>query len=278
MEIERTHCKRFREEDYKFTSNKKGRFEKTPETNCIDALPEELLLQILTNLSECDEFIIPPLVCRTWKRISDDEHLWSEWYFKIFGKQTDLFCEKPSKLQFKEAIELEKKIAAHFPQLIINAFGGARAIVSLPILLTEKNLISLFHYCMSVECKSPLTLLIFDDGSTGLMIRYANSKNPLNKICTFLLFFDDNPCPGWRFESFKLFDKCLGHYYSGVFNRLIYKGHRPPYTNYYRHLDFLEDYFTRLIRRQPCGDISGYGAEAEEIDPSIEGACRIYLA
>lgn len=265
----------------KFTSDKIGRIE-MPETNFIDALPEELFLLIFSNLAFYNELGLIPLVSKKWKRMSDDEQLSSFFLFKFYGKSPDPSIKKSPKLQLKEAIELEKKIASEYPGWIKKAFGGARAIASLPTLNTQKSLEHLHCYCLSESCKDPLTLLVFDDGSSGLMFRYLKSSNPLDKICTFLLFHDGKYCGsniGWRFESYTFnvesYPVLLDKNPSDVFPRLIYKD---MWIDEDMHWEFLENYFTRFVQKRPCGDIDGFREQIKELDPSEKGSCKIYLA
>lgn len=224
MEIQ-TFNKRVREEE-KFTSNKKSKIEQ----HDFSLLPEELSIQIFSHLSLGDLCNIP-LVCKDWKRISEDDYLWSLNFSKLFGSPINQSCDLRAKSQFEKAF---KELDSAYPKWIKEALGGAPGMVNLSVfnvdskndnILAEQNKQQLVNL-------SPITHIINSSGPSGLFIRSSDKEN--NK--SFYLCIFDEPCNIHDLKGF-------GRFFAQKANKK------------YNSTPFLENYFTRLIQGRECGSL-----------------------
>ena len=241
----------------KFTPCKKSRYEN------IEVLPDELILTVFSQLPFKD-ILTASLVCKRWKEIANDDYLWSQIFCRFFNRSHDDSLIESPKLQFQNVLMEEIKLITEYPEWIINAFGSARAIADLPIVNIPiekkiskidwmcRNLLDHHMFEISKSMISPIMRIKFDFGGRGqsaLIIRYMKTSSSVKK-CDLIIF---NGNDDWWF-----------HNYSEKRN------------------DLFISYFSRLIRREPCGELIGFRLIPSnifgEVNRPSDGSSLVYLA
>lgn len=263
------HGKRKHTEDL-FTPRKKALVKPF---NLFKKLPDEISLIIFQSLEKPSNFYKASLVCRKWKNILEENSLWGNLFFQHFGQNHTPSDNHLFKDQFKLAyLEEKRKILLYYPDWILSSFENVNKIIFLPnIKGVGRDYLSLLQYGLSDECKEPITRIIFEDGLSGLLIRYINRNySPTEKICD--LYYMVKPTLTtfkWKFFDEEKFDNIPinAHILPKFF-------HDPTFDKG----EFLKHYFSRLIRKMPCGHVSGWCSLLAEELPITEGESTVYLA
>lgn len=230
----------------KFTQNKKR---KTDLSFNLSVLPEELIVQVFSHLSMGVDLYNISLVCRDWKRISEDDYLWSFLLTEIFEKKFCLSHNLSLKPQLKKIFN---EIDRTYPKWVKEALGGAKEIAKLPFIHTDD---AYTHVYMLNEknkedlCNLPaITHIMTKTGSSALFIRSCNKD-----------------------RSYLRFYLCLFHKLCHIIDLSFSLSDYPNGGSLFHQTAILENYFTRLIQGKPCGK---FGVK-EKYFENFEGDVRL---